>query len=90
MTSTGHKGPFSEGSSVETILLPKGKSESPDKDRSPTKSTSPRGGEDKAWKPSFDRRQSWNEQDLKHQFQERLLKSEKGNESGFSETKHKK
>ena len=39
-----------------------------------------------AWKPKFDRRQSWSDQDHKHELQERLLNVEEGRETGFSET----
>lgn len=40
---------------------------------------------EKSWKPTFDRRQSWSNQDQKHQLQERLLGFEKGKETGFTE-----
>lgn len=40
---------------------------------------------EKSWKPTFDRRQSWSNQDHKHQLQERLLGFEKGKEMGFTE-----
>jgi hypothetical protein len=40
---------------------------------------------EKSWKPTFDRRQSWSNEDRKHQLQERLLGSEKGKETGFTE-----
>lgn len=40
---------------------------------------------EKSWKPTFDRRQSWSDQDRKHQLQERLLGCEKGKEMGFTE-----
>lgn len=40
------------------------------------------------WSPRFDRRQSWSQQDQKHQMQERLMEVEKGRESGFSESGH--
>lgn len=39
-----------------------------------------------AWQPRFDRRQSWNHQDRKHQLQERLLNVEGSRERGFTET----
>lgn len=41
---------------------------------------------DKPWKPSFDRRQSWSNEDRKHQAQERLMDVVPGEESGFTET----
>ncbi|RWQ95014.1 hypothetical protein C8Q69DRAFT_278402 [Paecilomyces variotii] len=91
MTSTGHKSPFSEEAPVETILLPAGRADTADNGPSPTEPTgtapypSSRGTEDSPWKPSFSRQQSWNEQDMKHRFQERLLGSERGRESGFTE-----
>lgn len=44
-------------------------------------------GEKKPWAPSVNRRQSWSEQDMKHQMQARLLQAEKGKESGFTEMK---
>ena len=42
-------------------------------------------GPEKSWKPTFDRRQSWSNQDRKHQLQERLLGVERGKETGFTE-----
>ncbi|KAF7714157.1 Uncharacterized protein PECH_009018 [Penicillium ucsense] len=39
-----------------------------------------------SWKPKFDRRQSWNHEDQKHELQERLLNLEPARETGFSET----
>jgi len=38
------------------------------------------------WVPQFNRRQSWNQQDRKHEMQERLIQVEQGRESGFSES----
>lgn len=40
---------------------------------------------EKSWKPTFDRRHSWSNEDRKHELQERLLGSEKGNVQGFTE-----
>ncbi|KAJ5794570.1 hypothetical protein N7457_001169 [Penicillium paradoxum] len=40
---------------------------------------------EKSWKPKLDRQQSWSNEDRKHQLQERLLGSEKGKETGFTE-----
>ena len=37
-----------------------------------------------SWKPTINRQQSTNEQDLKRMYQERLLYTEKGKEAGFS------
>ncbi|ODH51800.1 hypothetical protein GX48_02044 [Paracoccidioides brasiliensis] len=37
------------------------------------------------WQPQFNRKQSWNEQDMKHHMQQRLTGLEKGRESGFTE-----
>lgn len=95
MTSTGHKNPFSEGAPVETVLLPARRDDTADNGPSSTEPTgtapypSSRGSEDKPWKPSFNRQQSWNEQDMKHCFQERLLGSERGRESGFTEAERR-
>ncbi|KAF3396497.1 hypothetical protein F1880_007251 [Penicillium rolfsii] len=42
---------------------------------------------DQSWKPKFDRRQSWSQEDQKHQLQERLVVHvEMGQETGFTET----
>lgn len=42
---------------------------------------------DQSWKPRFDRRQSWSQEDQKHLLQERLLVHvEIGQETGFTET----
>ncbi|KAJ5238755.1 hypothetical protein N7468_003374 [Penicillium chermesinum] len=38
-----------------------------------------------SWQPRLDRRQSWSDQDRKHELQERLLDMEAGRELGFSE-----
>lgn len=43
-------------------------------------------GSDEPWKPSFDRRPSWSNEDRKHQAQERLMGVVPGQESGFTET----
>jgi hypothetical protein len=40
---------------------------------------------EKSWKPTLDRQQTWSNEDRKHQLQERLLGSERGKESGFTE-----
>ena len=37
-----------------------------------------------SWKPGFDRTQSWNEQDMKRKYQERLLNGEEGKKGGFT------
>lgn len=46
----------------------------------------PKVASEQPWEPKFDRRQSWSQQDRKHELQERLLGVEKGREMGFSET----
>jgi hypothetical protein len=38
------------------------------------------------WQPKVNRRQSWSQEDQKHQQQERLLDIEQGRETGFTET----
>ncbi|KLJ12268.1 hypothetical protein EMPG_12671 [Blastomyces silverae] len=38
------------------------------------------------WQPKINRTQSWNEQDMKHQLQQRLTGLEKARESGFTES----
>ncbi|KAB8225039.1 hypothetical protein BDV33DRAFT_164476 [Aspergillus novoparasiticus] len=38
------------------------------------------------WKPRLDRRQSWNEEDRKHELQAWLLGVEEGRETGFTES----
>ena len=48
--------------------------------------SSPEGVSDQSWTPKLDRRQSWSQEDQKHQQQERLLNVEKERESGFTET----
>lgn len=40
------------------------------------------------WRPTIDRRQSWNEEDRKHELQAWLLGVEKGKETGFTESSH--
>ncbi|PGG95613.1 hypothetical protein AJ79_09949 [Helicocarpus griseus UAMH5409] len=37
------------------------------------------------WHPQLNRTQSWSEQDMKHQLQQRLMGLEKEKESGFTE-----
>ncbi|KAN0069093.1 hypothetical protein V8E54_012722 [Elaphomyces granulatus] len=41
----------------------------------------------KSWSPSFNRRESWDEQNMKHHLHHWLLQTEKGKESGFTEIK---
>lgn len=38
------------------------------------------------WKPSLDRRQSWSNEDRKHQMQGKLMQPGEGQEEGFTET----
>ncbi|KAJ5836261.1 hypothetical protein N7447_002287 [Penicillium robsamsonii] len=40
---------------------------------------------EKSWKPNFDRKHSWSNEDRKHELQERWHRSEKGKEMGFTE-----
>ena len=44
--------------------------------------------EQKPWKPSFNRQQSWNTQDMKREMQTRLLETVEGSKSGFTEKTH--
>ncbi|KAJ5176542.1 uncharacterized protein N7482_002419 [Penicillium canariense] len=46
----------------------------------------PEAESNQSWKPRFDRRQSWSNEDHKHQLQERLLDVEQGRATGFTET----
>lgn len=50
--------------------------------------SSPEGVSGQSWTPKMGRRQSWSQEDQKHQQQERLLNVEKERESGFTETRH--
>jgi len=85
MTSTNpNHGPLSDSHEEQTMTLPftqKLASTNITESSSPQDHTAP----EKSWKPTFDRRQSWSNQDRKHQLQERLLGSEKGKEMGFTE-----
>ncbi|KAK2758365.1 hypothetical protein FQN54_004215 [Arachnomyces sp. PD_36] len=45
--------------------------------------SSPTHGHD--WVPKLDRQQSWDQQEMRHVMQERLLGTEKGDEVGFTE-----
>ncbi|KAJ5698369.1 hypothetical protein N7462_000374 [Penicillium macrosclerotiorum] len=47
---------------------------------------SPEAPSQQSWKPRFDRRQSWSNEDHKHQLQERLLDVKSGQQAGFTET----
>ncbi|KAE8347132.1 hypothetical protein BDV24DRAFT_122885 [Aspergillus arachidicola] len=40
------------------------------------------------WKPRLDRRQSWSEEDRKHELQAWLLGVEEGRKTGFTESSH--
>ncbi|KAE8420738.1 hypothetical protein BDV36DRAFT_249055 [Aspergillus pseudocaelatus] len=40
------------------------------------------------WRPMIDRRQSWSEEDRKHELQAWLLGVEEGKETGFTESSH--
>ncbi|PGH15403.1 hypothetical protein AJ80_05587 [Polytolypa hystricis UAMH7299] len=51
-----------------------------------TAPTTTQGQQDLDWEPSLNRRQSWNEQDMKHAMQTRLMGMEKRKESGFTES----
>lgn len=42
-------------------------------------------GQETHWKPTFNRQQSWNTQDMKREMQQRLLQTEKGKELGYTE-----
>lgn len=42
----------------------------------------------KPWKPTPNRRQSWNEQEMRHQFQSHLFNVEEGKKTGFTEVSH--
>ncbi|KAL5356751.1 hypothetical protein BJX96DRAFT_143299, partial [Aspergillus floccosus] len=42
----------------------------------------------KPWKPNPDRRQSWSEQEMRHQFQSHLFDVEEGKKTGFTEVSH--
>ncbi|KAL4892463.1 hypothetical protein BDV59DRAFT_180002 [Aspergillus ambiguus] len=79
-------GSSTEFSEIQTVVLP---GEVPRLRRA---DTSPAGHPDmhregltKPWRPNPDRRQSWNEQDMRHQSQSRLLDLEEGRETGFTE-----
>ncbi|GIK03957.1 hypothetical protein Aspvir_008032 [Aspergillus viridinutans] len=88
MSSTGHQGPFAEPTSEsQTVLLP----ENPSVGRSseplpnPPSASSQGRSLEKPWKPTINRQQSWSEQDQKHELQSRLLATERGKETGFTE-----
>jgi hypothetical protein len=86
MASTGQKGPFSDKASTQhTVVLP-AERDSTSNDASGSHPGN-NGEQTKPWKPSFNRQQSWNEQDMKREMQTRLLQTVKGTESGFSENK---
>ncbi|PKX90682.1 uncharacterized protein P174DRAFT_444447 [Aspergillus novofumigatus IBT 16806] len=89
MSSTGHQGPFAEPSSEsQTVLLPANPSVSRSSEPlpDPPSGSSQGRSSEKPWKPSINRQQSWSEQDQKHELQSRLLATERGKETGFTET----
>ncbi|KAE8352179.1 hypothetical protein BDV28DRAFT_135580 [Aspergillus coremiiformis] len=92
MSSTDQEGPDPE--THRTILLP-GK---PNRSKSHNKEEETLQRDlgmdrdsrisEEGWKPKIDRRQSWNEEDRKHELQAWLLSVEKGKETGFTECSH--
>jgi hypothetical protein len=53
--------------------------------KQPSVATTETAADERGWSPSINRRQSWSEQDMKHELQKRLTGLEKGKESGFTE-----
>lgn len=85
MQSTSHQDPFPDRPREQRALTTE------DISSSDTQSSSHPNRDpvsEQTWKPSLDRRQSWSNQDRKHQLQERLMSVDKGQESGFTETRH--
>ncbi|KAJ5360077.1 hypothetical protein N7517_009268 [Penicillium concentricum] len=79
-------GQFSNTGKEHTVTLPF--AQNPNSLKDTTGSSGPNRKEkaaEKLWKPTFDRKQSWSNEDRKHQLQERLHGSEKGKEMGFTE-----
>jgi hypothetical protein len=91
MASTGHTGPFSDDSAKQhTVVVPADRtatSSSSSSGNPSSKSTTDPAKEDDgtSWKPAFNRKQSWSKQDMKHQLQDRLLQTEEGKDSGYTE-----
>lgn len=83
MTSNNQNdGPWADNHEPQTMNLPFIQKVATTSAGSPSRDNST---PEKSWKPMIDRRQSWSNQDHKHQLQERLLRSEKGKELGFTE-----
>ncbi|KAJ5577707.1 uncharacterized protein N7459_006671 [Penicillium hispanicum] len=84
MQSASPRGPFPDRAKEQTV--PAGQNDH-SSDESEAVGANQDAGLDKRWTPKFDRRQSWSQEDQKHQMQERLLGVEQGPETGFSETR---
>lgn len=85
MQSTSHQGPFPDRPREQRVPTTEDISSS-DTQRSSHPNRD--AVSEQTWKPSLDRRQSWSNQDRKHQLQERLMSVDKGQERGFTETGH--
>ncbi|KAB8266046.1 hypothetical protein BDV32DRAFT_114961 [Aspergillus pseudonomiae] len=91
MSSAGQKGEIPQ--THRTILLPGKPTTKPyanDQEALPRASDVDRDSRtsSEGWKPMIDRRQSWNEEDRKHELQAWLLGVEEGKETGFTESSH--
>jgi hypothetical protein len=85
MQTNSHQGPFPDRSTEQTT--PPMQTVSDESHEPP--SVNQEAVTEQTWVPRFDRRQSWSQEDRKHQMQERLMEEvEQGRESGFSENEH--
>lgn len=81
MTTNPNHGPVPDTHEAQTMNLPFSQKVASTDPESPRDDMTP----EKSWKPTFDRRQSWSNEDRKHEMQDKLVGSEKGNEQGFTE-----
>ncbi|KAL2374684.1 hypothetical protein BDBG_05606 [Blastomyces gilchristii SLH14081] len=81
-TSKPHH-PTTKTSTLDTKTAASSRPSNAEQGHRPSSATSPRTSR---WQPKFNRTQSLNEQDMKHQLQQRLTGLEKGRESGFTES----
>ncbi|KAJ5099335.1 hypothetical protein N7532_006336 [Penicillium argentinense] len=89
METTAHQGSFPDRSEAKDQPVSAGAVENtPFSNQSHDRQSSDGEDRESTWKPRFDRRQSWSNEDRKHQLQERLLNVEGSRERGFSETDH--
>ncbi|PGH36698.1 hypothetical protein GX50_00358 [[Emmonsia] crescens] len=84
-TTTTTTSTTSTSTSIDTNIPTSSRTSNPEQGSKKDLPLTPTSPSTSQWQPKLDRTQSWNEQDMKHRFQQRLTGLEKGRESGFTE-----